>query len=109
MELILQNDLEHQQRPVMNVASVIETSNVSEATAPHRNPEIYRWSLNSKTIYDIWVKEDIPHKYRRFVNNPNNVRVKKVRRYAIIPDDGHKDGNRYRENIRIYKNHVRTA
>lgn len=77
MELILQNDLEHQQRPVMNVASVIETSNVSETTAPHRNPEIYRWSLNSKTIYDIWVKEDIPHKYRRFVYNPNNVRVKR--------------------------------
>lgn len=69
MEIILQDNLSHQTKPVMSVASVVEDSELIAADAPHRNPTI-KGGLNSYTIRKAQEENNIALKFYRYVYNP---------------------------------------
>lgn len=85
MEIILQDNLEHQITPVMTVADIVEASEIRKADKPHRNPTI-NGALNSFALNDAWKKNDIAQKYRRYISTPNeyNTKVQGLSRFQMM-------------------------
>lgn len=71
MEILLQDNLEHQLQPVMAVARVIEESHITKPSAQHRNPVLNE--LNREAINKVWNDCGFSENLRSFHHNPNDI------------------------------------
>lgn len=75
MDLILQDNLQHQLTPVMSIADIIGQTPLLEPQMPHQNPTLDA-ALTRSAITDAWEQNKVYGKMRNYVAEPNTYRTK---------------------------------